>query len=32
MQQITYESDPKTIQDLKNLYEKGLLNLEPGFQ
>ena len=32
MQQIRYEPDPKTIQDLVNLYEKGHLNLEPGFQ
>lgn len=32
MQQIRYESDPKTIQDLVNLYEKDYLNLEPGFQ
>lgn len=32
MQQIRYEPDPKTIQDLINLYEKDHLNLEPGFQ
>ena len=32
MQQIRYEPDPKTVQDLVNLYEKDLLNLEPGFQ
>jgi hypothetical protein len=32
MQQIKYEPDPKTIQGLVNLYEKGYLNLEPGFQ
>jgi hypothetical protein len=32
MPQIKYESDPKTIQDLVNLYAKGHLNLEPGFQ
>jgi hypothetical protein len=32
MQQIKYEPDPKTIQDLVNLYEKDHLNLEPGFQ
>lgn len=29
---MKYEPDPKTIQDLVNLYEKGHLNLEPGFQ
>lgn len=32
MQQIRYEPDPKTIQDLVNLYEKKHLNLNPGFQ
>src|SRR4030042_1930168 len=32
MQQLRYEPDPKTIQDLVNLYEKHHLNLEPGFQ
>lgn len=32
MQQIRYEPDPKTIQDLVSLYEKNYLNLEPGFQ
>jgi hypothetical protein len=32
MQQIKYEPDPKTIQDLVNLYEKDHLNLAPGFQ
>lgn len=32
MQQIRYEPDPKTIQDLVHLYENGYLNLEPGFQ
>lgn len=32
MEQIRYEPDPKTIQDLVNLYEKKYLNLNPGFQ
>ena len=32
MQQIRYEPDAKTIQDLVNLYEKKHLNLIPGFQ
>ena len=32
MQQIRYEPDSKTIQDLVHLYEKGYLNLEPAFQ
>ena len=32
MQQIRYEPDTKTIQDLVNLYEKKHLNLNPGFQ
>lgn len=29
---LTHQQNPKTIQDLVNLYEKGHLNLEPGFQ
>lgn len=29
---LTHQQNPKTIQDLINLYEKGHLNLEPGFQ
>ncbi|MBZ5671488.1 MAG: DUF262 domain-containing protein [Acidobacteriia bacterium] len=32
MSQIQYETLPKTVQDIVNLYEKGQLNLEPGFQ
>ena len=32
MQQIRYEPDTKTVQDLVNLYEKKHLNLNPGFQ
>src|SRR5207237_815754 len=32
MSTIDYKSYQKTIQDLCNLYEKGHLNLEPGFQ
>ena len=29
---LTHQQNPKTIQDLVNLYEKDQLNLEPGFQ
>ena len=29
---LTHQQNPKTIQDLVNLYEKNHLNLEPGFQ
>lgn len=29
---LTHQQNPKTIQDLVNLFEKGHLNLEPGFQ
>ena len=29
---ISHKPTPKSIQDLQNLYEKGQLNLEPGFQ
>lgn len=32
MTAINYTSDKKTVQELVNLYEKGQLNLEPGFQ
>lgn len=32
MSTIQYKSDEKTVQELLNLYEKGQLNLEPGFQ
>ena len=32
MSKIKYETDQKTVQDIINLYEKGRLNLEPGFQ
>ena len=29
---LTHQQNPKTIQDLVNLYENHQLNLEPGFQ
>jgi len=29
---LTHRPETKTIKDLENLYEGGLLNLEPGFQ
>lgn len=29
---LTHQQNPKTIQDLVNLFEKDHLNLEPGFQ
>jgi hypothetical protein len=29
---LSHQQNPKTIQDLVNLYEKDHLNLEPGFQ
>jgi hypothetical protein len=32
MSTIGYKADQKTIQEIINLYEKGQLNLEPGFQ
>lgn len=32
MTTIGYKADQKTIQEILNLYEKGHLNLEPGFQ
>ena len=32
MPNLTHHPETKSIQDIKNLYEDGLLNLEPGFQ
>jgi len=32
MSKIEYEAQLKTVQDMVNLYEKGMLNLNPGFQ
>jgi|GEM_PF-378751 len=32
MSNIDYDSDQKTIQEIIHLYEKKLLNLNPGFQ
>lgn len=32
MSSIEYKADQKTVQEILNLYEKGQLNLEPGFQ
>lgn len=32
MNQLKYEYGHKTVQDLVSLFEKGQLNLEPGFQ
>jgi len=32
MEQLKYEPDPKTIQELVSMYKDGYLNLEPGFQ
>jgi len=32
MSTIEYKADQKTIQEILNLFEKGHLNLEPGFQ
>src|SRR4051794_27220455 len=32
MSTIHYKSDQKTVQEILNFYEKGQLNLEPGFQ
>lgn len=32
MHSLNFEYGDKTIQDFMNLYEKGQLNLEPGFQ
>ena len=29
---LTHRPETKTVQDIKNLFEDGLLNLEPGFQ
>ena len=29
---ITHKPAPKSILDLRNLYDHGNLNLEPGFQ
>ena len=29
---LRYESSPRTVQDVIHLYEKGRLNLSPGFQ
>ena len=29
---LTHRPETKTIKDLENLYEEGLLNLQPGFQ
>lgn len=31
-QTLTHRPETKTVTDLENLYEDGLLNLEPGFQ
>ncbi len=31
-QRISYTHQPRTVDDLVSLYEKGQLNLEPGFQ
>jgi hypothetical protein len=31
-QNLTYRPETKTVIDLVNLYEDGVLNLEPGFQ
>lgn len=31
-QSISHRTDTKTINDIQNLFEKGQLNLEPGFQ
>ena len=32
MPNLTHRPETKTVQDIKNLFEDGLLNLEPGFQ
>ena len=32
MPTLTHHPETKTVQDIKSLYEDGLLNLEPGFQ
>ncbi|MGD0207508.1 MAG: DUF262 domain-containing protein [Verrucomicrobiota bacterium] len=29
---LTHRPETKTVKDIENLYEDGLLNLEPGFQ
>lgn len=29
---LTHRPETKTVKDLENLFEDGLLNLEPGFQ